>query len=65
MKQGHRTTEFWVNLGFNLVCLVMLAFMPDQADSWIPLIAMGLSNAGYSVSRGQAKSNGNGEAPVK
>lgn len=58
IKPGHKSTEFKINLAFNIVCLLMVAFMPDQADSWIPLIAMGLSNAGYSVSRGQAK-NGN------
>ena len=59
MKAGHKTTEFWVNLGFNIVCVVVLAVAPDQGETWIPLVAMALSNAGYSVSRGQAK-KGNG-----
>ena len=58
IKEGHKTTEFWVNLGFSLLCVGIAAFAPEEADRWIPLIAAGLSNLGYSVSRGQAKQNG-------
>ena len=54
-KPGYKTTEFWVNLGFNIVCIVAMAFWPEKAEAWIAIAAMGLSNAGYAVSRGQAK----------
>ena len=52
MKAGHKTTEFWVNLGFNIACALVLAFAPEQGETWIPLAAAALSNAGYAVSRG-------------
>jgi hypothetical protein len=60
MKAGTHTTEFWVNLGFTILCVLMTAFWPDKSDQWIPLLAAALSNLGYSVSRGIAKQHNGG-----
>jgi len=59
-KPGHKTTEFWISLAFNVACLIATALWPDDSARWIPLAAAGLNNAGYHVSRGQTKS-GNGK----
>ena len=64
-KPGIRTSEFWANMGVQVVgALAAFNFLtPDQAEATarlvVPvggLIAMAISQVGYSLSRGRAKS---------
>lgn len=64
MKQGYKTTEFWVALATNIVGLAVLSgwIGPEQSEPTLQaveqivgaLMALG-STYGYSASRGQAK----------
>ena len=66
MKQGYKTTEFWITIGIQIVGILVTAgvFTPDQASAATDiitkvggLIAMGAGAFGYSLSRGSAKKN--------
>jgi hypothetical protein len=67
MKPGHKTTEFWVTLGSQILGMLALfgVFTPEQSSALsqaVPqiggLITVVLGAFGYSLSRGSAKRNG-------
>ena len=71
MKAGWKTTEFWITVAVQIIGLLALAgiFTSEQADQWIKmaetagaLVGMAIANAGYSISRSNAK---NAAANVK
>lgn len=69
MKPGIKTSEFWVALVAQVVGILALigVFTPEQADTLqqaltalAGAIMQALSAFGYAVSRGSAKSKGEG-----
>jgi hypothetical protein len=54
-KPGPKTTEFWVTIFTNAVSVVNLFGWWNYVPNKYSLIILGIVNAAYSVSRGQAK----------
>ena len=64
MKAGWKTTEFWITVAVQIIGLLSLAgiFTSEQAEQWVKmaetagaLVGMAIANAGYALSRSQAK----------
>lgn len=58
IKPGHKTTEFYVTMLFNIICVVLILVRPEEAESWIVILAALFQNVGYTVTRMVAKTNG-------
>ena len=56
MKPGIKTTEFWLTLLASLAGAAQAAFAGTAAGQIAGLVVMALASAGYSASRGRAKS---------
>ena len=64
VKPAWKTTEFWGHVAVSLISLVVAGGVIPSTGPWAQMIALltfGLSQAGYSVSRGLCKMN----APTK
>lgn len=58
MKPGIKTSEFWTTVATDVALVVTLVFHKDFSGS-VPAVALAASavvKAGYSISRGLAKS---------
>ena len=59
MKQGYKTTEFWMTLAVLVLGVLVQSDVLPADGEWSKAVAMlvqGLAALGYSHSRGQAKS---------
>lgn len=54
-KPGPKTTEFWVTIFGNLLGLFQVAVGPVNVTDNKVVIALGIINGAYAVSRGLAK----------
>lgn len=58
MKPGYKTTEFWLTAAATLLSMLYAAGVIGDAGASgkvAALVALALTNAGYTVSRGNAK----------
>jgi hypothetical protein len=55
IKEGYRTTEFWVNVIITLVNLLNLSGVWDFAPDRYSVIGASVSAAAYAIGRGLAK----------
>ncbi len=58
MKDGHKTTEFWIVVVIEVLAVLMKAFGVDMPPEVLAAI-MSLPPTGYAIGRGLAK-QGNG-----
>jgi hypothetical protein len=60
MKPGMKTSESWITVAWNIVCLLMAngVIGGGMVEPGTALVAGGIGTAGYAASRGLAKKNG-------